>query len=424
MLRVFARSRACIALLLAIVSCQAAAQEFNPQGELTLAQAIDGALHSNPDLKASAYELRAAQARIVQAGLRPNPELQGEFENFAGTGSVSGTRALETTLSLSQVIELGGKRRLRVSAAESELGAATIEQRSAQLDLLAEVADRFIEVVIAQERLRFAGDAVRIQRESLDAIGRRVKAGRSPEAERSRARIALTRAQIEQAQAQSQLRAARFALSALWGADQPTFTTATAELFRLPPLQSFEMLAQRVDTSADILQFASRSRLREAELALARAQARPNLTLSVGVRRLEESDEGALVAGFSMPLPVSDRNQGAIREAQIRVEQNEALREAATLKLRASLGALYQELQASRVRVETLRSDAIPQAQLALDQTRSGYERGRFSFLELTSAQQDLLELQSAAIDAAGDYHRLLAQLERVTSAPLTAPLE
>jgi cobalt-zinc-cadmium efflux system outer membrane protein len=92
--------------------------------------------------------------------------------------------------------------------------------------------------------------------------------------------------------------------------------------------------------------------------------------------------------------------------------------------LKATLSAIYQELYASRSRVDALRNEAIPQAQLALEQTRNGYERGRFSFLELSSAQQDLLELESSAIDAAGDYHRLLAQIERITSAPLTSPLE
>ena len=81
---------------------------------------------------------------------------------------------------------------------------------------------------------------------------------------------------------------------------------------------------------------------------------------------------------------------------------------------------LYQEVSAARVRSDTLRSEAIPQAQTALEQTQYGYERGRFSFLELVTAQQELLGLQEAAIDAAADHHRLLAEIERLTSQPLT----
>ena len=88
------------------------------------------------------------------------------------------------------------------------------------------------------------------------------------------------------------------------------------------------------ERNPDITRFASQARLREAELRLAQAQARPNLAFSVGVRRLEESSDNALVAGFSMPLPVFDRNQGAIREARVRRAQSDAELQAALTRAR------------------------------------------------------------------------------------------
>lgn len=415
----FANARAAVAclflLLLSAAGATVRAESLNPEGELTLGRALDAALRGNPDLAASAYEINAAQARIIQAGLRPNPELGIELENFAGTGDVKRADALETTLSLSQVIELGNKRSLRRSVAEADLDVVSIEQRARELDLLAEVTRRFIDVVAAQERVRFAGEATSLAEQTLQAISARVDAARSPEAERSRAQIALTRARVEQRQAASELRSARYALSASWGSPEPAFSTARAELFQLRSVDSFPALMARVEQSPDFLRFASETRLRQSELALAQAQARPNLSFSVGVRRFEESDDAALVAGFSMPLAVYDRNQGAIREAKARIEQTDAIREAARIRARASLLALYQELDAAKARVDTLRSEALPQAQLALDQTRSGYERGRFSFLELGTAQQELLALRAATIDAAADYHRMLAEIERLT---------
>lgn len=425
MLSAFARGCAACALLFVItsVNAQSPAEPVNPEGELTLARGIDAALRSNPDLLASAYELSAAQARIVQAGLRPNPELGLELENFAGTGATKGIDSLETTLSLSQVVELGGKRGLRRAAAEADLDVVGVEQRARELDVLSEVTSRFIDVVAAQERVRFAIQATALAQKTLDAIGARVEAGRSPEAERSRARIALTRALVEQRQAESELRAARYALSASWGSPEPAFTSARAELFDLRAVESFQALMDKLEQSPDFTRFASEARLREAELRLARVQARPNLTFSVGVRRFEQNSDAALVAGFSMPLPIYDRNQGTIREAQVRLNQTDALRNAARVRARASLLGLYQEMNTDRARVDTLRNEAMPQAQLALDQTRSGYDRGRFSFLELITVQEELLALQAAAIDAAADYHRVLAEIERLTSAALTRPI-
>jgi cobalt-zinc-cadmium efflux system outer membrane protein len=392
----------------------------NPSGDLTLARAIEAALTANPDLRTSAYELSAAGARVVQAGVRPNPELAFELENFAGSREFAGADTLESTLSLSQVIELGAKRPLRRSAAEFDHEGVTIEQRARELDVLAEVTRRFIDVVVAQERVDFARTANALAGSTVDAIDARVRAGRSPEAERSRARVAQTRALIELRQAESSLSSARFLLAAAWGSTDPVFASARAQLFDLPTVASLESLQERIDQTPDFARFASLERQRDAELRLARAQARPNLTFSVGVRKFEATNDSALVAGFSMPLTLNDRNQGGIREAEARAGQTIAQRDAARIRALSSLTSLYHEMSAARARVEILRNDAVPQAQLALDQTRGGYERGRFSFLELVSVQEELLALRAASIDAAADYHRMLVEIERLSGAAMT----
>ncbi|MGH8175048.1 MAG: TolC family protein, partial [Steroidobacter sp.] len=276
----------------------------------------------------------------------------------------------------------------------------------------------------SQERARFAEQSVQLAQRTLEAISARVEAARSPEAERSRARIALTRAQVEQAQARSELATARYALVALWGDEQPTFASGQANLFSFPPLRDFESLLAGLESNPDFVRFASEARLRDAEVRLAQAQARPDITFSLGVRRFEETSDTALVGGFSIGLPVFNRNRGAIREAQVRRAQSEVEREAAFARARAALFGLFQEVGAARLRSDTLRSEAIPQAQTALEQTQYGYDRGRFSYLELVTAQQELLALQEAAIDAAADHHRLRAEIERLTSEPLTDALE
>jgi cobalt-zinc-cadmium efflux system outer membrane protein len=423
----------------------AGAARAEPRGELTLAQAVELALARNPELAASAFDTLAAEARVEQARLQVNPDLSVELENFAGTGVARGTQALETTLTLSQVVELGGKRALRTEVAASDRDLTQVERRAQQLDVLAEVTRRFIAVVAAQERAVLASSAKDITQRTLDAISKRVEAARSPEAERSRARIAHTRASIEEQQAQSELRAARFALSALWGArldsysqdaaipaatqpivpassgtDRTAFTTARGDLMSLDPTQPYDALIARLERNPDFLRFASEARLRDAELQLARAQARPNLAFGGGVRRLNESSDTALVATFSISLPAFDRNQGAIRAAEARRQQTTAARDAAFIRARATIYGLYQELSASRSRVETLRAEALPQAERALQETEYGYQRGRFSYLELATAQRDQLELKGALIDGAADYHRILAEIERLTGEALT----
>lgn len=394
-------------------------QSDEPQGTLTLNGAIAAALARNPDLAASSFTLRAADARVTQARLRPNPELSVAFEEFAGSGARQGTDGVESTLSLSQVVELAGKRRLRTDLALMDRELLGIERQAQELDVLAEVTRRFISLVAAQDRVALARMTSAIAQRTHDVVAIRVQAARSPEAELSRASIALTRARVEVQQAESEMRAARQALAALWGSRQPDFTEANGDLLTLSPVKPLETVLAELEQNPDYLRFASEARLRDAELRLARAQARPNIVFSVGTRRFEETKDSALVAGFSIPLPVANRNQGAIREAEMFLAQTDAQKRAALTRAHAIVFGLYQELSATRVRAETLRGGALPEAQKALEQTQYGYERGRFSYLELATAQQELLDLRAAIIDAAADYHRVLAEIERLTNAPL-----
>jgi len=392
-----------------------------PTGTLTLADAIAAALGRNPDLALAAYELRAAEARTLQAGLRPNPEISLEAQGFLGSGIARDADEKQATLTLSQVLELGDKRARRVDVAQSNRTVLGVDQQTRELDVLAEVTRRFIEVIADQEQIACSKGALALAQRTEKAIAARVQAARTPEAELSRARIAVTRARIEVRQAQSVLAAARRNLAAMWGGADARFDKGRADLYALPPLESFESLRQLLDRNPDFVRFASETRLREAELRLAQAQSRPNLTLSAGIRRFQSTGDVGWVAGFSMPVPLSDRNQGATAEARVRREQTQAGEHATRIRAQAQLFALYQQVQTGREQLAILRQEALPQAQAALDQTQFGYDRGRFSYLELASAQQDLLALQITVIQVAADIHRLTAQIERLTGEPVAA---
>ncbi len=81
---------------------------------LTLRDAAVRAAQRNPDLAHFAFELKAQDARIEQAGQRPALHFNAGLENFAGTGDASWLSGAELTLSLSRVVELGGQAGRRV----------------------------------------------------------------------------------------------------------------------------------------------------------------------------------------------------------------------------------------------------------------------------------------------------------------------
>ena len=82
-----------------------------PVPALTLAQAMALALQHSPELRAAQQDVQASEGAVIQAGARPNPELQTLMEDTRAQ-----TRT--TTVQLAQPIELGGKRAARVSAAQ------------------------------------------------------------------------------------------------------------------------------------------------------------------------------------------------------------------------------------------------------------------------------------------------------------------
>lgn len=386
---------------------------------LSLRAAIASALRSNPELQGFAYALRAQDGRVRQAGVGPALELTVTTEDLLGTGAVNGLGNAELTLSLSRTIELGGKRARRIDAATAERDRLQAERGVRQLDLLAEVARRYIETAADQERLRLAQRATQLAAATRNAVQKRVDAARSPLAEASRAGILLARARLDEAALVRQLASDRQRLAALWGDAAPTFDTVQAALFTLPPVDEFAELTTRLAGNPDLAAFISEARLRDAELRLAVSQRTADVTITAGVRRLQDGRDQGLVFSASVPLGGRDRQAGNVLEAEARRDQVAADQAAAGLRVRTDLFALYQQLLQARAEVEGLERDVLPRASEALKLTEYAYERGRYSYLEWVDAQRELLEVERQHIDAAADYHLRLAEIERLTGEAL-----
>jgi cobalt-zinc-cadmium efflux system outer membrane protein len=386
---------------------------------LTLRQAAALALKKSPELAMYSAEMRAAEARVVQAGLRPNPELSLELEDFAGSGDLSGARELQTTLQLSQVIELGGKRAGRREVASSARELTGSEYELKRVEVLADVTAKFIIVAGEQEHLKLAREALTAAESALKSVQERIAAGKTSALEEKKAAIAVARARIEEEHAEHELAAARKQLAATWGSTEPAFTSATAELFVVRELPGFAAVAGRIAKSPEVARWATEKRLRESEARLARTKRASDVTVSIGARRAEGPDAFGLVAGVSVPLPFFDRGQGAVAESRALVDKSESGRRAAESRLHATLFAIYQELSHAAMEVGVMRREILPQADESLRMADDGYRQGRFSYLELLDAQRTVLEVKEEYLAAAVTYHKLVAEIERLTGQPL-----
>ena len=386
---------------------------------LTLNDALSLAVMRNPELQAFSAELRALDADTLQAGLLPNPELEVEAEHFGGSGDFGGTNAMETTIQLSQLIELGGKRsrRKQVASAEQDLGKWDYEIELS--DILTEVAKSFAEVLGAQERLILREDLVKLAMQVLNTVEERVRAGKVSPLEQTKAGIALSTAKIDLESAKRDFEGSRRRLAATWGSKAPLFQKVEGEFFRTAPIPSPEELESQVSQNPDVSRWSGESAHRQAVAELASANGIPDVTFSFGAKRHNVDDDTAFVAGFSLPLPIFNRNQGEVLSARHRLTKVIEEEKAARLSALAALGERYGSLAGAYAESTALKEDVLVAAKNTFEAVREGYEFGKFGVLDVLDAQRTLFEVKERYIDALVTYHIALADVERLTGAHL-----
>ncbi len=398
------------------IACAAAASAQEP---ITLEQSIRLVLERNPLLRGARQQETAALARARGARLSTPLSVKLELENFAGSGDASGRDIMETTLSLARVLELGNQAQLRGELALHKADLLRHEQAAEQLDLLAETTRLFVTVVTNQEHLTIASERMRLANNTLNVVARRFKAGKTPVAEHSQAIIEVARAEIELEHAEHQLAASRRRLATAWGDRELHADKAEGDLFALNAVENFHTLERLLDQNPDVVRLATAQRVAEARLRLARADRRPDLDIAGGIRYLDDSDDVALVLSASMPLGSRRRAAPAIKESEALARAEPLALEQRRIELYATLFEIHQELIHSRTGVEVLRQRIIPEAARALRDLEKGYALGRYSFLELLTAQRTLLDARLEAVNAAADYHRYRAEIDRLTGAAL-----
>lgn len=387
---------------------------FAQSATLSLPDAVARVVASNPQLRGREYVLKAAQTRQIRAAQRPALTVNADLEDFAGSGVTQGVDALQTTLRLSGVLELGSKRDARIAAAEQESELVQVDQRAMRLDIFAQVATRFAEVAARQEELAVASEATRLAEVTVERVNERIGIGAAPRYERSKAEVQLARARLDQEHVVHQLNTAKVRLAALWGDTSASFDQVSAALFSLPETKTFEQFVRQLDESPAIQRLLSRQRLAEAQVRLAQAAQRPDVTWSAGVRRLDAFDETAFVASVAVPVGMRNRARPALEEALALQSKAPLDLEAARLEAHTVVYGLYQELAHARLAADTLQRQVRPQTQDVLHLTEQAFRHGRATFIEFAGAQQQLLQVRREAIASATQYHTLLIEIERL----------
>ncbi len=407
----------------AIASCLPAPARSRelPRGTLTLDDAFARVAQVHPDLRLFGPKHDVLLAERDAAALRPPLRAGLDLENALGSGEAGGFDRAELTLSLAGVFERGGKLDARRTLAQRRIDALAVQREAQRLDLLAEVARRYLAAQGARAEAAIARTDIEQRGRTVAAARQRLQAGASPESVLLTAQAALAGAETALARATQQQDAARRHLAALWGEREPRFDVAAGDPLALPAIEGLDALAARLQASPELKQIADERRVREARLQLARSEATPDVDWQVGARRLQEGGDTALVAGVSIPLGGPRRAQSGIRAAEAELAALEIEREARDVALYATLAEAHGRYRVARIEVERTREEILPRLARAEQAAARAYRAGAASYLEWAQLQAETIATRRQQLAAALDAQRALIELQRLTGASLLA---
>nr|WP_298130250.1 TolC family protein [uncultured Pseudoxanthomonas sp.] len=392
-----------------------------PPETLTLDDAIARVASAHPDLRLFGARTDILLAEREVALLRPALRVGLDLENVLGSGGASGFRQAEATLTLAGVLERGGKLDARRTLAQARIDALAMQRETQRLDLLADVARRYLAVAGARAQRSIATQEIAQRRRTVVAARQRLQAGASPESVVMTAQAALARAELALLRADQQEAAARQHLAALWGERAPRFEVAAGDPLALPAIDDVDALASLLDGTPELAQFADEGRIREARVRLARTASTPDLDWQIGVRRMQDGGDTALVGGVSLPLGGKRRAGPEIRAAEADLAALEIERESRDIALYSTLTDAHGRYRVAQLDVQRTRNDVLPRLLRAEQAAERAYRAGAISYLEWAQLQSETTATRRQQLDAALDAQAALIEIQRLTGQAFVA---
>lgn len=387
---------------------------------ITLSTAVNRTLEASPELQPFPYHIRALDAEAQQAGFKPNPQLNAELENVLGTGENRMLKNAAMTLSLSQLIELGHKAERRVEVIDRQTAAFEQEYQVKRLDVVAAMMRDFYNSLRLQQLIDWNQQRIQSEKDAVKVIQRRARAGVVGQADVLRMQLRLAQSQARQAELEEQHSQSLSVLASNW-ADEPDFDVVDGELRQIPTLPQTAALKDALLATPDYLLARAQTRINEARLSLAEAQSQADITVGAGIRRLQDTQDTALLFSFSMPLQWHDKNQGNIARAQARYQERLANETLLKSRLEVALSRIHNAMKNNLSQLNRLDANLRPVADRLLSEVQRGYKFGQYDVLQWVDAQQELFTIERQLIEAQHAVHLQFLELERLSGASLTA---
>lgn len=357
------------------------------------------AMSSNPTLQQALAQVQAAEGAALQAGLFPNPVVgyEGEFAQIGGSPNEKWNGGF-----VSQEFVTGGKLELSRSKWCQRVQIARTNLQAQQQRVINDVRAQFYRTLAAQEQVAIQREVVANGEDNLQTHREMLNVGQTNQSGLLTAEVDLQRDRLSLNQAEQELQHAWRTLTALTGSPElPLATLAGSVAPQEAPLDWDSAVMQLLSSSPELV--AARQTIQHDRITVQREEAEPipNVLLDVTTIQSPVADTTQTTLNVGLPLPIFDRNQGTVQQAQADLMQSHAEARRLELELRTRLATQFRDYQTAWQRVIDYDSKMLPQAKQAYDLLHESYKARRAAWPDVLTAQRRYLMLRSEQIDNA-----------------------
>lgn len=373
------------------------------QAAVTLQELEEIAIGNNPTLIQANAQLQAERGAAYQAGLWFNPVVGYTSEQIGVNGTAGETQGGF----VSQEIVTGGKLRLSREKWMQRARIAATNSYSQQQRVLNDVRIQFYRTLAAQRGVEIHRKLVANGEDSVETHREMFNLGQTTASAVLQAEVEFRRDQLNLKDAENDLQQAWRTLVALIGCPQLAQTKLDDVLASTPEPLNYDLaLGQLLCNSPEVI--AARQKIQHDQLQLQRERVQPipNLLVDARVgRNLEAGGQTTAGVNVGLPIPVFDRNQGTIQQAQADLTRSQAEARRLELELQTRLAAVYRAYLSAWQRVEEYQAAMLPKAEESTKLLEQSYQERRAPWVDVLASQRLQLTLETEYIGSLKTYH-------------------
>lgn len=388
---------------------------------ITLDDAVSIFLKQNLELAAARYDVDLADAEKLSARLRPNPEIDFEAGDVPVVFGPNLLKPERYSYGISQTFELGGKRRKRMDAADKEAQLAEAEFQVVLWQMTSDVKRKFYSVLLTKSLLDLARENENTFTQILDRTNDVFKLGEISGLDLRRLEIEKLKFDTDVANAESDYQLALRDLRYTLGGDYRTMDIAAAgsiDYYKLYDFSPSELRDKAIAARPDLKAAQLSETAADAFIRLENSQRIPDITLGASVETVPGAGSTYNV-GFSIPIPLSDRNQTERAKALIQKRRAQNDQQLISNKILSDVDKAVVAYRIQKRRVELYKSGVLTKINDVQTMTEVALKEGESSILELLDSIRTRRDALAEFYQAIFDYQISLLDLELATATPI-----